>query len=93
MTDTTEKPDVEVAIYADSEKVTEVTVAIPLLFDVQPFPYEDKPNGPRTCVMRYKGAWSDEYDRAARRLLHAKVIKRFSRSPGARTHHHKKEKK
>lgn len=87
-----EKPNVEVAIYTDERNVTEVMQAIPLPFDVQPFPFEDKPNGPKTNVMRYTGAWNDDYDRILRHMKRVGTIRRFSRNRGTKARSPKKGK-
>lgn len=80
----------DVAIYVQEEHVTEVMLALPLSFDVQPFPYEDSPNGPKTNVMRYSGPWTDENDKTVRRLQRLQVIRRFSRDRGEKPRRPKK---
>jgi hypothetical protein len=85
----------EVAIYVDTDRVIEVIRQLPLPFEQMPFPFEDKPSQPTTSVLRYIGEWKDEYDQIARRLLHTKVIRRFSRTREGEVRHpgHKKSKK
>lgn len=68
----------EVAIYVETERIAEVTRVLPLPFQVAPFPFFDPPSGPRTSVLRSIGEWTDEQQQIARRLVHARVIKRVS---------------
>lgn len=86
----TEAKHADVAIYVQEDRVTEVMLALPLSFDVQPFPHEDSPKGPKTNVMRYSGPWSDEYDKTVRRLKRSQVIRRFSRNSGEKPRRGKK---
>ena len=74
------KPIAIVAIYTNERNVVDVMRAIPVSFDTQPFPYEDKPGGPRTSVMRYTGEWDPEYDKTLRHMMRTQTIRRFSRS-------------
>ena len=85
-----EAKQAEVAIYVQEDRVTEVMLALPLSFDVQPFPYEDSPKGPKTSVMRYTGPWTDENDKTVRRLQRSQVILRFSRNTGEKPRRNKK---
>ncbi len=68
----------EVAIYVETERVAEVTRVLPLPFHVAPFPFFDPLSGPRTSVLRYVGEWIDEQQQIARRLVHARVIRRVA---------------
>ena len=85
-----EAKNADVAIYVYEDRVTEVMLALPFSFDVQPFPFEDSPNGPKTNVMRYSGPWSDENDKVVRRLQRLQVIRRFSRDTGEKPRRRKK---
>lgn len=86
----TEPKHADVAIYVQEDRVTEVMLALPLPFDVQPFPFEDSPKGPKTNVMRYSGLWTDEYDKTVRRLQRSQIIRRFSRDTGEKSRRRKK---
>lgn len=86
----TEAKQANVAIYVQDDRVTEVMLALPLSFDVQPFPHEDSPRGPKTNIMRYSGPWTDEYDKIVRRLQRSQVIRRFSRDTGEKPRRNKK---
>lgn len=68
----------EVAIYVQTERVHEITAALPLPFSIAPFPFEDQPGDPSTSVLRYVGPWTKLQTRIATRLLQEKVIRRFS---------------
>ena len=85
-----EAKQADVAIYVHEDRVTEVMLALPLSFDVQPFPFEDSPNGPKTNIMRYSGPWTDENDKAVRRLQRLQIIRRFSRDTGEKPRRPKK---
>lgn len=77
----------EVAIYVQEDHVNDVMLALRLSFEVQPFPYEDKPGGPKTSIMRYTGPWNYENDKTVRHLQRTQVIKRFSRDWGNKKRH------
>ncbi len=68
----------EVAIYVETERVAEVIRILPLPFQVAPFPFFDPPFGPQTSILRYVGERIDEQQQIARRLVHARVIRRVA---------------
>lgn len=68
----------EVAIYVETERIAEVTRALPLPFQVAPFPFFDPPFGPQISVLRYIGEWTEEQQQIAPRLVHGRVIRRVA---------------